>query len=156
MSRAIRRLAPGSAPRQFAHDHARAAADLEHALARRDRQRVEQSAHNAHIPRAAALVEAGDAAEQRAAEVYRAITRGQRWNQRLPLDLFRPSARWEQFEDRPSNCDAVVKGGLGRQKRTYQLLLKRNSEWIDSARRTMIHSINHYPCRSKKDSGGSF
>jgi hypothetical protein len=63
----------GSAPRKLAHDHARAAADLEHALARRDRQRVEQSAHNPHIPGAATLLEAGDAAEQRAAESYRAI-----------------------------------------------------------------------------------
>ena len=63
------------APRQLAHDDARAATDLQHALARHDRQRIEQSAYDGHISRAAALLEAGDAAEQRAAKGYRAIIR---------------------------------------------------------------------------------
>jgi hypothetical protein len=38
-------------------------------------QRIEQSAYDGHISRAAALLEAGYAAEQRAAKGYRAIIR---------------------------------------------------------------------------------
>src|SRR5437773_2386864 len=56
------------APRQLAHDNARAATDLQHSLARHDPQRIEQSAYDGHISGAAALLEAGDAADGDAAE----------------------------------------------------------------------------------------
>jgi hypothetical protein len=61
------------------------ATDLEHPLPGLDRQRVEQSPHHRHIARAAALLEARDAAEQRAAEGDRAITHRQCRDQRFPL-----------------------------------------------------------------------
>jgi hypothetical protein len=99
------------APRQLAHDDARAATDLQHALARHDRQRIEQSAYDGHISRAAALLEAGDAAEQRAAKGYRAIACMQRGEQpsraaltgRVPIATASPPTGLEVFSDLPSS-----------------------------------------------------
>src|SRR5438093_12782680 len=75
----------GGAARQFAHDDARAATDLEDALAGLDLQRLEQRTYHRHVARATALLEAGDAAEQRAAQGQRAPAGGEPGDQRLPL-----------------------------------------------------------------------
>src|SRR6516164_4035640 len=74
---------PSAAPARA--DDTGAAADFEHGLARSDRQRVEQSPYYRHIARTAALLEAGDAAEQWAAEGDRAVTPRERRDQRFPL-----------------------------------------------------------------------
>jgi hypothetical protein len=60
-------IGAGRPPRRLAHNDTGPTADLEHAVSGLDRQRVEQRPHDRHIARAAALLEAGDAAEQRAA-----------------------------------------------------------------------------------------
>ena len=96
-------------PRQLAHDHARAAADFEHPVARHDRQRVEQCADDRHVAGAAALLEAGDAAEQRAAEGDRAVARRQRWDQRLPLP--RRQIERQQHQRRPGAAHAIGDAG---------------------------------------------
>jgi hypothetical protein len=86
---------------QFAHDHTRAAADFDHLLAGPDRQFIEQTAHDADISGAAALLEARDTAEMSAPKGDRGPACGECRGKWLPLPGQQFERQQLEWQSRP-------------------------------------------------------